>query len=332
MSSVAVEPTSADGRAPQHRYSARLEAPSPSLLGALVYGTDARAECRRLGDPRLVAVPLEVAEGSARVEAWHTEGPVATRELEGARTCTSREHFFGVLELPERDFGGPRGAAFEAYRRLVRIHRGGAYPYVWRIWNFLDAINLGAGDDERYRLFCLGRAEGMGDELDGYPAGSALGRRDGDRTLQVIWLAGRMPGRAVESPRQVSAYRYPRQYGPASPSFSRAMRLGRKLLISGTSSIVGHETVHAGDVRAQVRESIANLEAVIAAAGLGGAQPRAVKAYVRHAADAAVVAAEIAAARSGEPPGCVLLADICRADLVVELEAISGPVPARPDG
>ena len=329
MSSVAVEPGSAGARAPQHRYGLRLEEPSPTLLGALVYGADAADACRRLGDPRLVAVPLEVAEGSARVEAWHTDGLVATRALEGARISTSRDHFFGVLELSELEHGGPRGAGFEAYRRLARIHRGSEYPYVWRIWNFLDAINLGAGDDERYRQFCLGRAEGMGDDLDGYPAGSALGRRDGDRTLQVIWLAGRTPGRAVESPRQVSAYRYPRQYGPASPSFSRAMRLGPKLLISGTSSIVGHETVHAGDVRAQVRESMANLEAVIAAAGLGGARPRAVKAYVRHAADAAAVAAEIAAARPGEPPGCVLLADICRTDLEVELEAIAG-LPERP--
>ena len=35
MSSIAVEPTSVDARAPKHRYGARLGAPSPSLLGAL---------------------------------------------------------------------------------------------------------------------------------------------------------------------------------------------------------------------------------------------------------------------------------------------------------
>ena len=30
-----------------------------------------------------------------------------------------------------------------------------------RLWNYLDAINLGDGDDERYRRFCDGRARGM---------------------------------------------------------------------------------------------------------------------------------------------------------------------------
>ena len=296
-----------------------------SVLGAVVFGGDARAVCAGLGDRRLAGVALEVVPGSPRVEAWHTRGPVTAGERDGVRFCSSEDHFFGVIELDEAPYGGPRGAAREAYQRVAAFHADCAHPYVWRIWNFLDAITEGAGDAERYKLFCLGRAEGLGEPLRGYPAGSALGRRDGDRRVQILWLAGREAGAPVENPRQVSAFRYPRRYGPASPSFSRAMRLGSDVLISGTASIVGHETVHQGNLQAQIHECVDNLTAVAEAAAIGAPRLTALKAYVRHAADADAVATAIRARCNPEAPCCVLLADICREDLLVELEAIGRP-------
>jgi hypothetical protein len=62
-------------------------------------------------------------------------------------------------------------------------------------------------------------------ELDeaALPAATCIGRFDGVRRLQVYWLAAREAGLPLENPRQVSAFRYPRQYGPQSPSFSRAL-------------------------------------------------------------------------------------------------------------
>jgi chorismate lyase/3-hydroxybenzoate synthase len=193
--------------------------------------------------------------------------------------------------------------------------------HLWRVWNFIDAINEGEGDSERYRQFCQGRAEGLGAGLTSFPAASALGRCDGERVLQLIWIAGQAPGIAIENPRQVPAWRYPRQYGPASPSFSRATRIGSEVTIAGTASIVGHESLHRDDLRKQVAESLANLAAVAEAAGIHHAGLRAIKAYVREAADMDAVAALI---RERHPDGaaCVVQADICRSDLLVELEAL----------
>src|SRR3546814_1451833 len=91
-------------------------------------------------------------------------------------------------------------------------------PHLLRVWNYLDAITFGDGDAERYREFCVGRARGLGDfDTHALPAATAIGRCDDARVVQVYWLAARTPGTPVENPRQVSAYRYPRQYGPQQP-------------------------------------------------------------------------------------------------------------------
>ena len=129
---------------------------------------------------------------------------------------------FGWMEVPEADLGLEGASAF-AYSRLLGWVRQRGFPHLLRSWNYLDAITEGDNDGERYRRFCVGRATGLGEVAVGtLPAATAIGRRDGVRTLQVYWLAARAPGVPVENPRQVSAYRYPRQYGPQPPSFARA--------------------------------------------------------------------------------------------------------------
>ena len=288
-------------------------------LGALVYGLDSPAACAAADDPRLVAVPLAAMSGTQRVEAWTTRGPVGCGSIDGLHFSASAEHLFGSMRVDEASVGGLRQAARDAYRQIVRFHANSEHGHLWRIWNFVDAINEGTGDEERYRQFCLGRAEGITGHA--YPAGTAVGFRTGARQLQLVWLAGRAPGRAVENPRQLSAFRYPRQYGPASPSFSRAMRLGGQLLISGTSSIVGHETLHTGDVSAQLQESVSNLHVVAAAAQMEGARLSGLKAYVRREADFRLVSAELERHCAPQRAACVLAADICRSDLLIELEA-----------
>ena len=78
-------------------------------------------------------------------------------------------------------------------------------------------------------------------------------------------LSARQPGSPLENPRQVSAWRYPRQYGPQAPSFARGMLAAPgsslPLLLSGTASVVGHATLHGEDTLRQLEETFANLDA-----------------------------------------------------------------------
>ena len=309
--------------APSLRLHAGVDELPDNLLGAIVYGTEAREECR--GQLHLAAVPLAVAAGTARVEAWHTHGPVTHGNENGVRFSASAAHFFGIIEVRESDHASLRVAAAAAYSRLLEFSASSPFKHPWRIWNFLDAINDGDDDRERYREFCQGRADVLVGKFATFPAGSALGRRDGERIIQVIWLAGREPGLGVENPRQMSAFSYPREYGPASPSFSRAMRVGEHLLISGTASIVGHRTIHPGNTLAQLEESLENMTVVAAASGVAAPALRGYKAYVRRLQDVPLVATVLQQRGTNLAEACFLLADICRADLLLELEAVCQP-------
>ncbi|WP_454260970.1 chorismate transformation enzyme, FkbO/Hyg5 family [Pseudoxanthomonas mexicana] len=327
--------------APQRLAVDYIHAPGPqALLGMpetlAVFGFGALApSSAAIDDPRYLHVPLSpLREAAAPYEVWRSAGPVATGREGAIRYSHDGALMFGVLEWEEPD-GGILHASAHAYAALVAFWRDSDYPHLLRIWNYFDAITLGEGDSERYRQFCVGRVQGLGDvDTRTLPAATAIGSRDGRRVLQVYWLAAREPGLPLENPRQVSAYRYPREYGPQSPTFARALLPPSPrvpLLLSGTASIVGHASQHADSLRAQLDETLTNLDSL-----LGAARERAptlsphldgtsrLKVYVRDAADADAVAAQLEARLGTRVPWLMLHADVCRRELLVEIEGMHG--------
>ncbi len=281
-------------------------------------------------DPRVLRVGLEPLQ-EPLFEVWRADSAVASGRDGDLRWSRSDEHLFFSIEVDEAAYGGIAAAAEHAYRHLTAFVAASATAHLLRLWNYLDAINLGEGDDERYRLFCDGRARGMRDSPNrNYPAATAIGRQDGVRVLQVYGLAARHPGQPIENPRQVSAWRYPRQYGPTAPTFARGMlSAAAQLLISGTAAVVGHVSLHDGDLAAQIDETWANLGSLTRQAGMGDSGFGAhtfLKAYLRDHADADRVAAALQA-RAPTLDGLLLLAgDICRRELLVEVDGVHGPL------
>jgi chorismate lyase/3-hydroxybenzoate synthase len=118
---------------------------------------------------------------------------------------------------------------------------------------------------------------------------------------------------------------------PIRPTFARAcIESGpaQTLFVSGTSSIVGYETAHAGDVRAQTQETVRNIGAVLAAANAHLGSERyalehlSYKVYVRRPEDLSHIEQELRRAIGPEARALYLKADICRRDLLVEIEAV----------
>ena len=232
--------------------------------------------------------------------------------------------------------------ARDTYRHLLAAVDTSRHARLVRIWNYLGGINVGEHDNERYRLFSAGRADAFSERNihdSDTPAGTAIGTVTGGG-LSLIALASNHPFRPVENPRQVSAFNYPRQYGPSSPKFSRSGLLsasgGRLFFVSGTASVVGHESAFPYDTANQLAETLANLTELQQTASLHakfseiqfGAEA-VLRIYLRDPGDQAHVARVITARHNDSHPRVLYLhGDICRRELMIEIEAIAGLPPA----
>ncbi len=285
------------------------------------------------------AKPL-LSTAQDHAELWLSKSPVVAVQTPGMRCNYNDDLLFGVVEIPESDIvAGLRPlelVAQSAYRQLFEVLEKYNYPYLWRAWNYIPNITDVADGLERYQQFNAGRQQGFANAArsvtGNVPAACALGVHAGP--LSVAFLAGRSPTVPVENPRQVSAYNYPKQYGLHSPTFSRAslanLHQQELLFISGTASIVGHQTLHTGDVRSQTLETLRNLQAVLNQANLRSQadsnyqlQDLNMRVYVRHEKDAALVQSLIEERIGSNALAAYLNADICRNDLDVEIEGIA---------
>lgn len=309
--------------------SAALSVPS-SVLAVVDYGGG-------VGIPEVagpvIAVPLPSLNEESPIELWRSSVPVKTGRRDGMHYAVNGEALFGACALEE-----PAGTRFdhlteEVYENILLLIQEQGYPYLLRTWNYYGDIGETQGELGRYQLFCIGRhrafARLYGGVDSGYPAATVIGTRQPG--VSVHFLAARTPGLPVENPRQVSAFRYPPEYGPVSPSFSRAMAKtwGRQahFYVSGTASIVGHATAHAHDADRQLEEILSNLRALRGQAQSASGKPFAsagayYKVYLREREAFARTCARLRDALGAEASVIYLLGDPCRRDLCVELEAL----------
>lgn len=278
---------------------------------------------------------LEVlGEEPAPVQCWRASGPV--RHYRMGRFMVHSGHGLAMLACEVEDQGDPAGAAEAVYRDLAQAAGHLGCPNLLRIWQYLPRINEPLGDEDRYKAYCAGRRRALS-TLERHqdktlPAACLLG--DYSDSILLYALVSEHTGNQVENPRQVSAFKYPPQYGRSSPSFSRALALRwpsgkRQLYISGTASVVGHATLH-DTIEAQTRETLANLKALLAEGheqGGPGAETLAaidpLKVYIRHPEDYPVVRRILAEHLPGGHPVLYMKADVCRADLLVEIEGVA---------
>lgn len=279
-------------------------------------------------------------------EVWRVAAPHAPLSSgESAKARVRYRHsddlLFGALTLTEQ-VSGARGEADAllratelAYQEIFQVLESTQHRHLVRIWNYLPQINAQADGEERYRHFNAARQMAFRKcgraTMGTVPAASALGTPAGS-PLSIYFLAARSAPRMIENPRQTSAYHYPPKFGRHSPVFSRACVWGDpgrgKLFISGTASIVGHESIHCGNVEAQTRETLVNINALVDEANrIVGAQRYSthelmLKVYVRNASDLPAVKGAVAEVLGTVPVMVFLQADVCREDLLVEIEAV----------
>jgi enamine deaminase RidA (YjgF/YER057c/UK114 family) len=299
------------------------------------------------GGKLLAIEALGVGRGGAEVEIRRVSEQLVIARHNGIAWVHCAEV---VPQAPAAGVYGGAASAFGQVRRLL----GGVgvrFDQVIRTWLYLGGITDQDGSASRYQELNRARSDFFRDIrfLGGrrppasagpaYPASTGIGTRGRGITISAIALAtDRSDVIAVplENPSQTAAYDYAASYSPKSPKFSRAMALScgayATIFISGTASITDSETRHGGDVVAQTHQTVDNIAALISEENLSGhGLPgmgasldglATARVYLKRQEDYAAVRA-VCQRRLGELPTIYAVADVCRPDLLVEIEGIA---------
>ena len=243
--------------------------------------------------------------------------------------------------------------ATAAFARLLDalLQLGLGFNSIFRQWNYVERIfdleQVDARQRQNYQLFNEARGGYYSKYLTvtGFPAATGIGADGNGVTIECMAVTSGdgLTTVAIDNPMQLNAYKYgqevlkgePQTSGKQNqlPQFERARLMtndrGSRLFISGTASIIGQETIGLYDVEAQTKVTIGNIERLACESNLKAHYPQLkavpdkyvyVRVYVKNQEDIPAVKA-ICREYYGEVPMAFIKADICRADLLVEIEA-----------
>ncbi len=202
-----------------------------------------------------------------------------------------------------------------------------SFTDVRRTWFYLDDILDWYGDFNKARNQIYQRIGFMNGSLRSViPASTGIFGRSGRGFACTLDLLAMRP--LGETPFQIERMVNPRQneaveYGSA---FSRGIavttRKNKYFFLSGTASIDERgATVHPGDMRKQTRRTLTNVASLLENAGGDLQFIRQATAFIKHSEDIPIFEEEIRQNGLSDIPIITTIADVCRDDLLFELDA-----------
>jgi enamine deaminase RidA (YjgF/YER057c/UK114 family) len=237
-------------------------------------------------------------------------------------------------------------AAFEMVMEILRKENL-TLNHIVRQWNFIGEILRMKEGFQNYQVFNEVRSEYYNKyrTVSGYPAATGVGMKYGGVFLDFCALKAdeTVKLKAVNNPGQINAYEYGQQVlkgitNSASaqkhpPQFERGLLLANRtsntLFVSGTASIIGQETIGKGDVEEQALVTIENIRNVAdlkrirqltGKDDIGPGRFSLLRVYIKKQEDFKKVK-NICSDHFPGSPVIFIEADICRDDLLTEIEA-----------
>lgn len=231
-------------------------------------------------------------------------------------------------------------------------HCGITMNHIVRQWNYIGYIlshsSINEHTMQHYQVFNEARYDYYSKyrNVAGYPAATGVGMDMKGVSLDCLALSGSKDLKviSISNPNQRNSYLYGQdvlvgepliQKHPDKhpPQFERAILISSaeqsRLFISGTASIIDQENVGKGDVIKQTEITIENIELLSSEDNLKRHLPELVRipykysyirVYVKNRADIPKIKS-ICLSHFGNAPVTFVKADICRDDLLVEIEA-----------
>ena len=252
--------------------------------------------------------------------------------------------------LPGNSILDSSNAAF-VYLQKLYDHLGLTFNNIVRQWNYVGEIlrkeEIDGRERQHYQMFNETRSRFYKQfrTCSDFPAATGIGMLYSGVCVDSFSVTGNENLKVVpiSSPVQTESYQYGQKVLIGAPDcqlqqnqppqFERAklivLKNASRLIISGTASISGEDTVGIGDVEEQTRVTIKNIEALASAENLKRQCPEMksipetysyVRVYVKHKRDIPAVRS-ICSGAYGNTPATFVVADICRDNLLVEIEA-----------
>ena len=222
---------------------------SDDMLAVFGFGSDAPRQRRsalpaRAACSRMAPAPFEVWRTRRRRCSAGREGDAALRRIDGhAAVRRDRDSTKATAGIEAASRRAPT-------RTLLRLRARSGYPHLLRSWNYLDAITDGDGDAGALSPVLRGpRARAWASSTTG-----TLARRHRDRPLRRRAHAAGLLARRARAGHAGRESAPGQRLSLSRASTARSRRASRArccrprrampLLLSGTASVVGHESRH----------------------------------------------------------------------------------------
>ncbi len=269
------------------------------------------------------------------------------------KTEDYRQLFAGGITIYEtdRDYQYQANGAYSLMNDILNSESM-SFSDVVRQWNYIeDILGIKTRTDKEYQNYQVlndVRASYYDKEefVHGYPASTGIGMNAGGIILEFISIKPENGVNIVplRNPGQIDAYDYSqgvlvgnaldRQNKKSSPKFERAKYISinekKTIYVSGTASIRDEKTIGENDVKKQTAVTIENIDNLISTNNLinsgisNNYEKRSfsfIRVYVKNKSEIKVVK-EICDSYYKDVPINYLVADICRDNLLVEIEGI----------
>jgi enamine deaminase RidA (YjgF/YER057c/UK114 family) len=237
--------------------------------------------------------------------------------------------------------GDPEAAAESAFDQMRSLLSAEDMSFndIVRQWNYIGEITDITEKGENYHVFNKVRSRQYGKyrSVHGFPAATGIGMKHGGVSLDCIAVKAGDNHKiiAVNNPDQVKPYEYGRivLQGIQVPQFERALLLSGSndvtLFVSGTASILGQDTVGIDDIEKQTVITIENIMKLVEASHHNSKADSPscdlsslilLRVYVKKQSDFEKVK-KICNSYFIGAPAVYIEADVCRENLLVEIEA-----------
>ncbi len=237
-------------------------------------------------------------------------------------------------------------AAFDQMRSILETEQM-SFNNIIRQWNFIGNILKFKNENQNYQIFNKVRSDNYLKHrtVHSYPAATGVGMKFGGVFLDffAVKAESNLKLIAVDNPDQIRPYDYSQKVLKGKPvdgekinqppQFERAVYLvnntGSSLYVSGTASIIGQDTIGIGDIEKQTEITIGNIGKLADSERIGhltgnmdfcSANLILLRVYIKNQSDFAKVKS-VCKEYYSNVPVVFIEADICRDNLLVEIEA-----------